>query len=335
MRRRGNLPPNPGRLGKKTGQLKLHGEILKHWGAVLKAYVSALRRKPLNRNLEAVQSEYQKTWGGLSVQAKRLRTLEEFLCLVGDATGPELHMRNHGLAWGANDVSRQYINGIRRTLIKNFSRITSVLEFGSGSGRNLLALKNQNPKWEVWGYELTKEGVGIAGRLAKKFRLPITVRQKNLWDLSGVPEADVGFTCFALEQVNCGVSESAQLLQKILSKVRQGVVLLEPLVEYYPQTIRGWFARQEHRKVGYCANMGRACEKLAREGLVSIRRYAYPDSHNPLMFPQLVILRKVRATSRRRHGKKGDSLGDPGRPPRPANRRNDNLPRRQRPNNRG
>jgi hypothetical protein len=335
MRRGSNLPPHPGRLGKKTGQLKLHGKNLKHWGALLKAYVSVLRRKTLNRNLEAVQSEYQNTWGGLSAQATRLRTLEEFLRLVGNAAGPELHMRNHGLAWGANDVSRQYINGIQRTLIKNFSRITSVLEFGSGSGRNLLALKNQNPTWEVRGYELTKEGVGIAGRLAKKFSLPITVRQKNLWDLSGTPEADVGFTCFALEQVNCGVSDAARLLQKILSKVRHGIVLLEPLVEYYPQTIRGWFARQEHRKVGYCSNMGRACEKLAREGLVRIRRYSYPDSHNPLMFPQLVILTKVRATSRRQHGKKRDSLGDHGRWPRLANRRNGNLTRRQRPNNRG
>ena len=267
-----------------------------------------LRRKTLNRNLEAVQSEYQNTWGGLSTQAKRLRTLEQFLRLVGDATEPELHMRNHELAWGANDVSRQYVNGILRSLTKNFSRITSVLEFGSGSGRNLLALKNQNPTWEVRGYELTKEGVGIAGRLAKKFRLPITVRQKNLWDLSGIPEADVGFTCFALEQVNCGVSDAAHLLQKILSKVRQGVVLLEPLVEYYPPTIRGWFARQDHRKVGYCSNMGRACEKLAEEGLVRLRRYAYPDSHNPLMFPQLVILTKVRATSRNQHGKKRDLL---------------------------
>lgn len=306
MRRGGNLSSHPGRFRKKTGQVNLHRINLRQWGALLKAYVSVLRRKRLNRNLEAVRSEYRNTWGGLSAQATRLRTLEEFLRLVGNSAGPELHMKNHRLAWGANEVSRQYINGIRRTLIKNFNKIKSVLEFGSGSGRNLLALKKQNPAWKVRGYELTKEGIGIAGRLAKKFRLPITVQQKNLWDLSGIPEADVGFTCFALEQINCGVSDSAQLLQKILSKVRQGVVLLEPLVEFYPRTIRGWFARQEHKKVGYCSNMGRACEKLAKEGMVRIRRYAYPDSHNPLMFPQLVILTKVRATSRKKHVRQRD-----------------------------
>lgn len=294
-----------------------------------------LRRKSQNRNLEAVQGEYQSTWGGLSARVARLRTLKEFLRLVGDATGPELHMRNHGLRWGANDVSRHYIQGIRRSLIENFDRITSVLEFGSGSGRNLLALKHCQPGWEVRGYELTKEGAGLAGRLAKKFQLPIRVRQQNLWHLSGAPEADVGFTCFALEQVNCGVAEAALLLRKILSKVRYGVVLLEPLVEYYPRTFRGWFARQEHKKVGYCSSMGLACEKLAQDGLVRLRRHAYPDSHNPLMFPQLVILTKVPAMIPKLRGMRGDLPGDCDRWTRPASRRTGNRPRRRRPSNRG
>lgn len=335
MQRGGHFSLHWPALRKKRGQGKAHSENLKRWSALLKAYVSVLRRKRLNRNLEAVQGEYQNTWGGLSARVARLRTLKEFLRLVGDAAGPELHMRNHELRWGANEVSRHYIRGIRRNLIKNFGRITSVLEFGSGSGRNLLALKHCQPGWEMRGYELTEEGAGLAGRLAKKFRLPIRVRQQNLWHLSGGPEADVGFTCFALEQVNCGISEAVLLLRKILSKVRYGVVLLEPLVEYYPRTLRGWFARQEHKKVGYCSNMGRACEKLVQDGLVRLRRHAYPDSHNPLMFPQLVILTKVPATSPKLRGRNKNSPGGPGRRTRPASRRNGSLPRRQRPNSKG
>lgn len=113
----------------------------------------------------------------------------------------------------------------------------TVIEFGSGSGRNLLYLKKKYPNCKFVGLELFSVSVELSKKAAEKFNLDVTFIQHDISKEIDL-RADVAFSCHALEQMP-GIYEGAV---KNMSKSDR-VYFFEPASELYPFNIRGLVSR--------------------------------------------------------------------------------------------
>jgi len=261
---------------------------------LLKLYYFACKFKKIKRTNEVVENEYTNAWNNWHQPLDKAATLEDFKRI--NETGKKgLYIKNDKLMYGFCDDSF-YIKTIFSILKKEFSSAKKILEFGSGPGRNLLFLKKKNPKLNLMGFELTKSGVELTKKASKKFKLKIGVRRQNILEMKTRLKGDVGFSCFALEQINIPLDDAKKLIIKLLGCVKSGLILLEPLEEYYPKSLRGYFARKFHQKIGYCNTFARACEELALEGNIIIRIIQLTSCHNPLLFPTILIIKKSKRT---------------------------------------
>lgn len=105
----------------------------------------------------------------------------------------------------------------------------TVLEVGSGTGRNLLWLAHRL-NVQGTGLELTPTGVEVSNAAAGRYGLTVDFRVKDVleaWD--DVPEVDVVFSVAALEQI----PHSAGVIDAMQAKARKAVVLFEPFPDFW------------------------------------------------------------------------------------------------------
>jgi SAM-dependent methyltransferase len=110
----------------------------------------------------------------------------------------------------------------------------SVLEFGSGSGRNLLAIKAAHPDVECIGLELTEASVALARAASEAYGLPVRTYQADV--TAAIPDvrADIVFSVHALENI----PDAQAVLALMLDRANIAVVLYEPIIE-----VLGWGLR--------------------------------------------------------------------------------------------
>ena len=115
----------------------------------------------------------------------------------------------------------------------------SVMEFGCGSGRNLLAFKAAYPDVECVGLELTPSSVALARAAAEAYGLAISVHRADV--TTDIPDvrADVVFSVHTLENI-----PNAQAVFDLMrSRANRAVVLHEPIVEALGWGLRDATAR--------------------------------------------------------------------------------------------
>ncbi|MBU6149137.1 MAG: hypothetical protein KGQ54_02965 [Verrucomicrobia bacterium] len=262
--------------------------LIKTW-ELSKLYYFVLKLKKVKRSTKHVEKEYGSSWEKWTEKINKARSLSDFF--QSQPTKKRVFIANKKVVYGVCDDSF-YIKAIESNIKKYFKKAKKIIEYGSGPGRNLLYLKNRNPKWILTGLELTSTGAQVTRLASKKFRIPVKVVQYDLKKDRFPGISDVGYSSFALEQIPARVDEAKHILLKVLLRVKYGLVILEPFGEYYPITLRGIFARLFHKKMGYCSSFGLALEELQKEGFIVLKKHAFKDSHNPLLYPTLAVALK-------------------------------------------
>jgi hypothetical protein len=249
-----------------------------------------IRRPRLHRDTANVLDEYSDGWNLYWDYLKRARTLSDWLRIPGVDDRPSFYAVEGRVRFQVFDSANFYQSAILSAFEANFPTATSVTEFGSGLGRNLLYLKSRKPQLTLCGYELCRPGVEIAREASKKFGMDCQYSELNY--VTGRPEeyvfphADVSFTLFSLEQIP---RENKKAIENIHRHSKLGSIHLEPVVEHYPFSLRGLLGRLDHWKVDYLRSFDKNVRSL---NMSSIASELLSSSHNPLMYPSLYVLRK-------------------------------------------
>lgn len=256
-----------------------------------RSLVTTIRRHQSDRSKRAVEEEYSTGWTQYNAWLDRTDRIESWLRIPGVEDQASPSNVNGRLTTGAFDSGAYYRQVLIDAIHRYFPAARSFAEFGSGVGRNLIAVKQAIPEATCFGYELCHPGVDVARRAASKFNFDIQYAQLDYVndppDKYVFPVTDIAFTVFSLEQLP---TQSGTALRNILPRVRLGTLHLEPVPENYPWVPRGILGRIEHRRVDYLGGF----DAIARgtPGVsASFERMA--SAHNPLMFPSLYVLRKT------------------------------------------
>lgn len=106
---------------------------------------------------------------------------------------------------------------------------SSVIEVGSGTGRNLFFLKNRLPYLSITGLELSPTSVEAAREAAIRYGLDARFEICDITKPWPVDAADVVFSVHAVEQI----PNSEPAIQAMIRHARKGVVLYEPLPDLW------------------------------------------------------------------------------------------------------
>lgn len=117
----------------------------------------------------------------------------------------------------------------------------TVVEFGSGDGRNLMLLKRLFPELRFVGLELSPVSVELARRAALQFGIAeVEFHAANACDAASLPatvhNADLAFSCHALEMMPRIFTGAVANMLRLSSG---GVLFLEPTPELWPSNVRG------------------------------------------------------------------------------------------------
>lgn len=149
------------------------------------------------------------------------------------------------IVWSTGLPPRVYVlERLRRAVEAYVPLGGTVVEFGSGDGRNLLYLKQQFPQVRCIGLEVSPVSVELSRRLASKFGLEVDFYPCNV--CAPLPadlkphRAELVFSCFALEMM-------PRIFRQGLNNMGQlstgHIVLIEPIPELWPWNLRGWISR--------------------------------------------------------------------------------------------
>lgn len=192
----------------------------------------AILRRRYWRTPEAVIQEYE---GMRRSYLDRFREapipLEAYLVSEADDAidGRYLQLIDGSLFSGAlAEATRR----MQRRVIEAIDRYKpeSVIEFGCGIGRNLLAIKRADPDIRCIGLELTPASVELARLASYRYGLELEIHQADVTKpLREVGGADICFSVHALEQI----PDSRFVFEQMYQLARKAAVLLEPIVELY------------------------------------------------------------------------------------------------------
>lgn len=251
----------------------------------------AIRRPSISRSKTTVLSEYESGWQSYESVLEKCDSLESWLHLNQTERSPIVCNLNGKLSFTDYNMSEFNRNALLDCIHNQFKIISSITEFGSGLGLNLLTIKSRFPHIQCYGYELCENGVKVAREAAKKFGIDVEYSQldfiNDTEDKYVFPKTDIAFTMYALEQIP---SKSDIAIAHILKHVTQGSIHIEPVVENYPFTIRGFLGRLEHWKVDYLRNFESNLKQIPN---IQFHKKQLNTSHNPLMFPSMYCVKKL------------------------------------------
>lgn len=253
----------------------------------------ALRRPVISRSKKTVQGEYENGWKQYETLLENSDTLESWLYLKGIEDQPFICNIDGKMCFTSYNMAEFNRQTLLRTIQKQFGEISSVTEFGSGLGRNLLYIKKLFPHIKCYGYELCENGVKVAKRACEKFDLDVQYSQLDFVNDGEekyvFPKTDIAFTMYALEQIP---TENFKAVQNILNHVHKGSVHVEPVVENYPLTLRGIIGKIDHWKIDYLKNFEKGLKRFSD---IAFTKEAINTAHNPLMYPSIYSLQKISA----------------------------------------
>lgn len=157
---------------------------------------------------------------------------------------------------------------------KFFEGLSTVYEFGCGSGHNLVTLARHFPGVEFCGFDWAPASPKILQKVRKVHGLRVWGERRNL--LEGFPSEDPSrrpfgvLTVGALEQTGL---EYTRFFDAMLAARPARVVHLEPMVEFYNHhTAMGHASIKYHLRRGYWAGGLAYLEALEREGRIELLR---------------------------------------------------------------
>lgn len=161
----------------------------------------------------------------------------------GDSQTPKFILYRDRIIEGTDaQVSHFILNAlaqrIEQYLPDNSVNMPYIVEFGSGTGRNIMFLKQRFPEVGFIGLELSPDNVAFANSNARRYGIDVQFYQANICSkLPTLPETVVvAFSCHALEQIP-RVFPAA--VENMISCAKRAVLFYEPCCELYPRNLRG------------------------------------------------------------------------------------------------
>lgn len=199
------------------------------------------------------------------------------------------------VVWGLTRTSRRFlVEEIERQVRQLTSPGSTVVELGSGSGRNLLYLRKCLPDRRFIGLELSPVSVTLARHLSQKFELPVEFIEANVCrDLpAGAPAAaDLVYSSHALEMMP---RQFVGAVRNALTLSAAHVLFLEPIPELWPADARGLTSRLRayvmDRLDGFMPALHR--ELAARPEWTVVNAERLRTSTNPVNETCRVLVRK-------------------------------------------
>jgi SAM-dependent methyltransferase len=129
-------------------------------------------------------------------------------------------------------------------LVEGYGRLCTVVEAGSGTGRNLIWLAHRL-QIAGKGIELTPSGVEAGRRAAERYHLDLTFEEADLTDPKfALPEADLVLSVHALEQI----PDARPVVDKMVAAAKRAVIMIEPFPEFWPGGLAGLAHRLRARQ---------------------------------------------------------------------------------------
>jgi hypothetical protein len=148
------------------------------------------------------------------------------------------------VVWGPTRASRRFlIEHIASRVDDLVPPDGTVVEFGSGNGRNLLYLKSRFPDRRFVGLELSPVSVDLARHLSGQFGHPVRfeVADACAASLPHIPDrVDLAFSCHALEMMPRSFPRA---IDNMLALASHHVLFFEPVPELWPSNGRGLASR--------------------------------------------------------------------------------------------
>jgi methyltransferase family protein len=175
----------------------------------------------------------------------------------------------------------------------------TVVELGSGWGRNLFALSRALHRAGFEGYEISANGVAVAREIARHFRLDnVTFGHVDLLDGESEGYGRVGgrvvLTYHALEQLP---RHAATVIDLLLARAPKRVIHVEPSRDAVPnRPAYGWNVRLYLRAVDYQEALWSTLVRLEEQGRVRILRKQVLHTYNHVnQNPCLIVWEPRRA----------------------------------------
>lgn len=169
-------------------------------------------------------------------------------------------VRRFGELWEPTDTDNEltYVRRLQEMIADHFRDIEHIVEFGFGTGFNLLSLAKKFPDKHIAGFDFSQSAVDLIGEINKVFGTRISPHRFDMRN----PRADLKpewmnspavFTFGAIEQL---AGDFVPLMEYILASKPSMVIHIEPVVELYDETnLLDALAAKFHRKRGYTTGL--------------------------------------------------------------------------------
>jgi len=181
-------------------------------------------------------------------------------------------------------------------IVASVPAASTIVEFGSGDGRNLLYLKRLFPTHRMVGFELSPVSVDAARAAARRFGLDISFHVANvcepMTELGKLKDVSLTFSVHALEQMPRIYTAA---VRNMVAASRDIVAMLEPVPELMPWTFRGMVSRVRIVALDRLRGLAGEMRSHAASGawrLETCRATGFGD--NPLNETCEIVLKRLR-----------------------------------------
>jgi len=165
-----------------------------------------------------------------------------------------------------------YLRVFRTWLFKTyFQKVTSIYEFGCGTGFNLIELARIYPQTKLYGLDFVKASSELVDQIAESYKLNMV---GGIFDMISPSESflldknSAIFTFGSIEQI---AGKFEQFIQYLLNQNPSICIHLEPTLEMYDdQILLDYLAIKFHKKRGYTEGLLPRLKELERLGQIEL-----------------------------------------------------------------
>ena len=244
---------------------------------LLKSAWQLARHRGKERTQETVRQMYD-----LGAAAQPFNSFDEFVY----GTAPRTWIMLDGVLKYSYPSWAHRINAsILYDLVKQHTKFGSVIEFGCGTGRNLLDLGMRGITNPLIGLDLSMGSIRVAQAAAKQFDIPARFLVHDVTeDLPRFTAVDVVFSVFALEMMPRVFTRALDNIRNLNPRI---AIFIEPISELWPWTLHGMVSRLRVRQLDRLRDSLAAIENIGE----IIEARMLPAAHNALNPGCLVVLK--------------------------------------------
>ena len=240
---------------------------------VIKTVQEIVARNDLTVSNQDALPRWEKGWQEILDLVKKNSFTEDLLIPQYFQKHKYLHFQDNYILAESDIFEHQISSLIRRIIFKKYlSSAKKIIEFGCGTGTSIVILSDLFPEKSLIGCDWSQPAVELIELIAKKTNANVEGFRFNMFTLEGNDKIHFGsddavITMHALEQIG---SDFEPLLDFILRKKPSICVHLEPIYEFYENSVYDNLAKQYHVKRNYLQGFLSKLRELQEKGTIEI-----------------------------------------------------------------